>query len=88
MISQVFAWLTVLLFVGVFFFGFLASRNVDTNKIGELPRSQMRILGPLVSEKVLTESGKRWALMRNLCLVSLGVSLLMFIFYKQLWGAA
>jgi len=49
-------------------FGMLAARHIDGSKTGAMSkRSIWMTTGPLVPEEILTPTGQRFALFRNIC---------------------
>ena len=68
----IFSLILALFIIGMLLFGFLAAKNIDTEKLGSIPKNSILVLGPMVPENVLTAVGKKWAHYRNICAI-LGV---------------
>jgi len=81
-IEHIITILTLLSFVGLIVFGILASRYVDKSKIGAFSMKDISLLGPFVSEKVLTVDGLRFAKWRNMCLLLVFLLPIIFAVYK------
>ena len=59
---------TLIAFAGVAVFGGLTWLNVDPEK-KESVTGKVQKWGPFVSESILTEKGRRFATLRNICVI-------------------
>ena len=67
-IENVIAITTLVAFFGVAMFGVLSWCNVDPEKRKSVAGKIQR-RGPFVSESILTERGRRFATLRNICVI-------------------
>jgi hypothetical protein len=81
-IENIVSIVLILAFIGVFLFGMLAARQIDPSKTGSLSKNDMVFFGPMVSEKVLTAKGLKWARLRNYCFLILFFLAILFAIIK------